>query len=693
MGTYLDFYCSDNNRELKKIVNPILMKQFGWIPQKDYDDFYGKMSDVVFDCEKHFSSEKIKNKNFKSFLTACIRNKIKSQVTYMHRNKRCMKDENGNPIYDISIDAPIDDESNSIFEEYLRSDCNIERELIDTVNSEKIERCLNLLPKIERIILTMLMKGDPIFEIKEKLNISDKKFNEYMESIRENKNILSLNGKDSKKKYKEMEDLEMIENKDMTVKDVMELDTTDSYRMDKNTLGSLLDDMEDELSSTYINCNYITQRQPFLWKEEQINKYYSRILNNQPIPEIVICEQIVNGEKISYLIDGLQRLSYAKVFRKNLIPIKAKGTEFANVKYKKRVVDENGNVKTVEAVFNIIGKYYKDLPEFLQKRFNNFNISITRFFNCTPEMIDYHIRNYNNHVTMNKAQHGITNISNKTATDIKNLSYNHSFFKDNVKTTRKNKKDGSWDEVVARTIMTMNFLEDWKKEIKDIFIYIDKNATDEHYKRLEENLDRLSTVANDTIKNLFTTTNTCIWLTVYDKFRMLGLEDVKFIEFMKAYDETLRYREVNNVVFDNIYKDKNTRDKKIVVAKINGLIALMCGYFDVDKKLTENLEVLKFIKENVSEDTTEEDLAEYLEFYENDLKIEVDNTSRLLENANNSSMLALIAYIMNSSISIGTFKNWLVDFFKRNNTYELNQKRNYNLMVDSLNSYISSDVA
>jgi len=77
MGTYLDFYCSDNNRELKKIVNPILMKQFGWIPQKDYDDFYGKMSDVVFDCEKHFSSEKIKNKNFKSFLTACIRNKQK----------------------------------------------------------------------------------------------------------------------------------------------------------------------------------------------------------------------------------------------------------------------------------------------------------------------------------------------------------------------------------------------------------------------------------------------------------------------------------------------------------------------------------------------------------------------------------------------------------------------------------------
>jgi len=213
-----------------------------------------------------------------------------------------------------------------------------------------------------------------IYHTTNDLNISDKKFNEYMESIRENKNILSLNGKDSKKKYKEMEDLEMIENKDMTVKDVMELDTTDSYRMDKNTLGSLLDDMEDELSSTYINCNYITQRQPFLWKEEQINKYYSRILNNQPIPEIVICEQIVNGEKISYLIDGLQRLSYAKVFRKNLIPIKAKGTEFANVKYKKRVVDENGNVKTVEAVFNIIGKYYKDLPEFLQKRFNNFNI-------------------------------------------------------------------------------------------------------------------------------------------------------------------------------------------------------------------------------------------------------------------------------------------------------------------------------
>ena len=67
MGQYVDFYCGNNNKELKKIVDPIIMIHFGWLAQKDYDDFYSIASQVVWDCEKRFNEEKIKNKNFKSF--------------------------------------------------------------------------------------------------------------------------------------------------------------------------------------------------------------------------------------------------------------------------------------------------------------------------------------------------------------------------------------------------------------------------------------------------------------------------------------------------------------------------------------------------------------------------------------------------------------------------------------------------
>ena len=105
---------------------------------------------------------------------------------------------------------------------------------------------------------------------------------------------------------------------------IMDLDTTDSYRMDKYSLESLITDKQEG----ELDCAYVSQRVPFAWTEEQINKYFTRVLNNQPITEMVICEMVIpgaGGGKISYLIDGLQRLSYAEAFKENRIPIKAKG--------------------------------------------------------------------------------------------------------------------------------------------------------------------------------------------------------------------------------------------------------------------------------------------------------------------------------------------------------------------------------
>ena len=79
----------------------------------------------------------------------------------------------------------------------------------------------------------------------------------------------------------------------------------------------------------------------------------------------------------------------------------------------------------------------------------------------------------------------------------------------------------------------------------------------------------------------------------------------------------------------------------------------------------------------------------YEEFYEDDLKIEVDNSSKLLEESNTKSMLALIAYVMNSNIKLNAFKKWLVDFFAQNNTYKTNQTENYIYMRNSLQKMIA----
>ena len=683
MGQYVDFYCGNENKELKKIVNPILIKNFAWIPQKDFDDFYSIASQVVWDCEQKFDSKKVRTKKFKSFVSTCIHNKIKTHITYMNRDKRMMKDEDGNPLYNVSLDTPISEEDNSTISDYLSAKCNIEDDIIGDSN-DIVENCLNCLPITQRKIIEFKMEGVPVEEIKEKLNLSNSEYENHMKAIMENKAIIDFKTKRNKNTKKaEVKIMNKTVNEE-TIQ-VMDIDTTDSYRRDNNTLGSLLDDISDELSPTYINRDYISQRQPFMWDEEQINKFYTRILNNQPIPEIIVCEQIVDGQKISFLIDGLQRLSYAELFKNNIRPVKAKGAEFTHIKYKKRITDDDGNIKVVEEIFDIIGKKYEDLPEFLQKRFDNFNISVTRFFNCTSEMIDYHIRNYNSHKAMNKVQYGATNASNVTVGNIKSLSQKHSFFKNIVKTNSKNIKDGSWDEVVGRTIMTTYFLDDWKREVKDVFVFLDKNSTSEQFECLKEHLDRLTEMIKDnSLNELFTTGNTHIWLAVYDKFTKLGLDDNKFIDFMRKFKNDLHMEETTNFIKD-IYKSRQSRDKAIIVGKIEGLYELLLDYLDIKKEDTEEIDYKEFLKANV-EDIVDEDDIEMIQISANEASEELDENSWMLSEQNYPSYLAIVGVAFRKDEE-DKLKEWL-PIYIRNNKFIRNQHQAFLHMKESFETYL-----
>ena len=681
MGQYVDFYCGNENKELKKIVNSILVRRFAWIPQKDYDDFYSIASMVVWDCEQKFDGKKVKTNKFKSFVSTCIHNKIKTHITYMNRDKRIAKDENGNPLHNSSLDAPVSDEDSSTLGDYIDDDFCVEEEVIGD-SSERVECCLSALSNIQRKIIELKMEGMPVEDIKQQLNLSNSEYENHMKAIKENRAVIDFKTKRKNTKKAEVKIMSKTVNEEVI--QVMDIDTTDSYRRDNNTLGSLLDDISDELSPTYINRDYISQRQPFMWSEEQINKFYTRILNNQPIPEIIVCEQIVDGQKISFLIDGLQRLSYAELFKNNIRPVKAKGAEFTHIKYKKRVVDEDGNIKVVEELFDIVGKKYEDLPEFLQKRFDNFNVSVTRFFNCTSEMIDYHIRNYNSHTAMNKVQYSATNASNVTVGNIKELSQKHSFFKDVVKTNNKNIKDGSWDEVVGRTIMTINFLDDWKREVKDVFVFLDENATTEQFNRLKSYLDRLVEVIGDgSLKELFTTGNTHIWLTVYDKFTKLGLDDNKFVDFMRQFVNELHKEETTDFI-KNVYKSRQSRDKAVIVGKIDGLYELLCEFLHINKEDVEEIDYKEFVKANV-EDIIDEDIDD-IKISANDVSEELDENSWMLSEQNYPAYFAIVALAFRKELE-DELKTWIKLYVVRNQ-FILNQQKAFLHMKESFETFL-----
>ena len=51
MGQYSDFYCKDDNSQLRVIVDTIIRRNFNWLPQCEYDDFYSIAGQTVWYCE------------------------------------------------------------------------------------------------------------------------------------------------------------------------------------------------------------------------------------------------------------------------------------------------------------------------------------------------------------------------------------------------------------------------------------------------------------------------------------------------------------------------------------------------------------------------------------------------------------------------------------------------------------------
>ena len=584
MDQLLNSYYENNLKRLYEVVDQIFYRNFGGISDKDMSEYYSVAGSVLADIVLNNKYDPSKG-DFDGYLYNTVKFAVIDELKKQQRNKRCAKvdmvDENGKIVRvtmkNIYLDAPVEDSEGLTIGDTIPSDFNLDDILEEKENcqDERVEKYLNSLSGTARKIIEMRMNDIPVSEIKKKLGLTDREYSNHMHSARMNENISLFTRQFHE--YKE----------EYRMDKIIPIDVTDNYRMDKFPLGSLLDDMRDGK----INKKHILQRKPFQWTERQKNKFLTRILNGQPIPEIVICEQIIKGKKKAHLIDGLQRLSYSDLFRADGIVIKSDGAEFYEVPYREYKYDADGNVLLdeegdalfEEKIFNVIGKKFSEFPPFLKERFNKFNINVTTYFNCSDDQIAYHIRNYNNQEGMNKSQYEFTGIDMNIAGKIKDISENHPFFKDDYgKYTTKNKVKGDIDKVVVESIMAINFLNDWKKEIKDSFAFVNDHAEDIMFESFKDSLDRLCKIVDKEIKNMFTATNSPVWFAVFERFKTLGIPDKRFKDFVKYVDGSLNSLEVDGKLFKDTYKSRNTRDKSIVVGKVNGLVTLMHEFLQIN---------------------------------------------------------------------------------------------------------------
>ena len=104
-----------------------------------------------------------------------------------------------------------------------------------------------------------------------------------------------------------------------------------------------------------------------------------------------------------------------------------------------------------------------------------------------------------------------------------------------------------------------------------------------------------------------------------------------------------------------------------------------------DNEDLEDVNILDFIKENVNIEVTDEDVKFYSDVLD-DLIVEIDNNSKLLEEHNRPSLIALIAYACENEVD-DILKDWIKYYFDENKTYMANQKENYTYMVKHINIY------
>ncbi|MGI6095526.1 MAG: hypothetical protein ACOYBL_08860 [Lachnospiraceae bacterium] len=568
MEEILNRYYENNARKLHKVVNSILSK-FGGIADKDYHDFYSLANEVFVDVMKKYDYEQ----SFDGFLYSCLSKKIRTEITRRNRIKR-LADRNA-----VSIDTSVN-EDNSAIGDLLPASSNVEEEIFDrrgVCEDEKIEQYFNSLSKIQREILELKMKDVPVCKIKEILSLTDKQYESHCAEMKSFKNISVL--------YTNETLGYLGEDKRMNVEESI-TQTMENCKTDKISIASIIKRIDRHM----IRFDHPLQRESDQWSPSMKGNLISDILQGNKLHPLIFAEQIINGVPIIWDLDGKQRCTNAYSFAKNGYKISRNirrwMIQYQTIKKGENgdeILDSNGFPIAVNAEFDIRGKRFTDLPEELQDRFLDYGFNYDQYLNCSEEDIAYHIERYNDGKPMTTSQKGITKLGTEYAEIVKSIS-SMPFFKDMGGYKVSEFKNGAIYRVVVESIMATNYLEDWKKKQEDMCRYIKNNATVAEFDSFEDMIERLEKVMTDDVSDMFDSRDSFIWFGLFARFIKIGINDEKFIDFMTEFTRSLHGTYIDHVSFDDLNR-KSTKDKNVVIGKMNHLEKLMYQYLGMDQAI------------------------------------------------------------------------------------------------------------
>lgn len=442
--------------------------------------------------------------------------------------------------------------------------------------------------------------------------------------------------------------------------------------------------LENE-SEGYISNNVCTQRNP-KWKPI-IDGLMVTILTDDYIPPIILAEEEC-GRK--FIVDGGSRTAAFKMLCKGNYKIKS-SVEDPIISYKKIEKDENGKNIWVDAEFDIRNKTFSQFPKELQKKFYEYQVE-TVIHECDVEQAAKYLRRYNVHTAMNANEQLFIHIP-KFADEIREIIQDR-FFLDCTIIKEIEKDKGVLERVVSESVMCMFHFDNWNKNGKKMAKYLNENATNEEFEMFDNNVKRLEKIITKETKELFSTKDTFVWMTFFNRFTKLGLDDSKFADFLNTFVNELRKKDVDGKCFDTVDEHGSTKDKSVISDKLHILETLMNDFLHIDNidttdtennvvEESDNMEetILSFVQENANPDATEEDIEFYRDMVEDCVRVD-EPVYQQCERA----VIAIMAYACMKEQD-EEFEKW-IQKYKNQTNFSPSQKANFTYMKNSFDKYV-----
>lgn len=431
----------------------------------------------------------------------------------------------------------------------------------------------------------------------------------------------------------------------------------------------------DNVKEGYISNDADTQRYP-AWKPI-VDGLVVTILTEDYVPVIILAEED-SGQ--THIVDGGSRTAAFMMVRYGNYKIKS-SVENSVIQYKRMSKDKNGKTIWEDTEFDIRNKTFEQFPKELQKKFDEYQVDTVVHEHCNKEKIAMYIKRYNEHKAMNANQKMFVYLPT-FAEKIRNIS-NRGFFINNCVINNNDKEKGILERIITESVMCMFYLDKWNKNGKKLAVYLNENANEEEFDILNNNIKRLENIVTEDTKILFNSKDCFIWFTLFNKFTQYALDDIEFGKFLSEFVINLKGKPVDGKLFDTVDESGSTKDKSVIVDKLHILETLMKEYLHIEEVEKVN-DIFEFVKKNVNPCTTEEDIKLYSDILDG-LTLEVNNDTKLLNDDNKPSLLALVGYACENDIDLD---EWIKQWFLMNTTYSLNQRKNYEIMKENLLKYI-----